>query len=115
MRGKKFILIATVVIITALAVYFAPFGKTNLTTYIMDVKYDDTNKVISGLETVDFINTDDTVLNQLYLHLYPNAFKEKDKIPFAKEEVELAYPDGFKPGYIDIKNITFDGKKIGFI
>ncbi|QSZ27093.1 M1 family metallopeptidase [Aceticella autotrophica] len=112
MRGKKFILIATAVIITALAVYFAPFGKTNLTTYIMDVKYDDTNKVISGLETVDFINTDDTVLNQLYLHLYPNAFKEKDKIPFTKEEVELAYPYGFKPGYIDIKNITFEGKKM---
>ncbi|MDI6605214.1 MAG: hypothetical protein QME35_08775 [Thermoanaerobacteraceae bacterium] len=110
MRSKKFIWAVVLVFIIALLIHFAPFGKSNLTSYTMDLKYDDANKIISGSETIDFLNTDDVQLSEIYLHLYPNAFKEKDKAPFTKEEIGLAYPDGFKPGYIEISNVSFNGK-----
>ncbi|MGF7397838.1 M1 family metallopeptidase [Thermoanaerobacterium thermosaccharolyticum] len=108
MRSKKYILSVILVIAIALLIYFAPLKSSNLTSYKMDIKYSDENKTIIGTETVDFINTDDVKLSEIYLHLYPNAFKDKDNVPFTKEEIGLAYPNGFKPGYIEINKITFN-------
>lgn len=110
MRGKKLIWLSILIVIIAVLIYFAPLGRSNLTSYTMDLKYNDTNKMISGTETIDFVNTDDIKLSEIYLHLYPNAFKDKEKAPFTKDEIKLAYPNGFKKGYIDINNITFNNK-----
>ncbi|MDI3311660.1 MAG: M1 family peptidase, partial [Thermoanaerobacterium sp.] len=107
MKGKKYIWLVILVATIGLLIYFAPIKNSNTTVYNMDLKYNDKDKTIIGTEVVDFINTDDVNLSEVYMHLYPNAFKDKDKVPFTKEEIGLAYPNGFKPGYIEINGVTF--------
>ncbi|HHV74492.1 MAG TPA: M1 family metallopeptidase [Thermoanaerobacterium sp.] len=107
MKNKKYIWLVILVAAIGLLIYFAPIKNSNRTVYNMDLKYNDKDKTIIGTEVVDFINTDDVNLSEVYMHLYPNAFKDKSKVPFTKEEMGLAYPNGFKPGYIEINGVTF--------
>ncbi|AFK85478.1 MULTISPECIES: M1 family metallopeptidase [Thermoanaerobacterium] len=107
MKSKKYIWLVILVAAIGLLIYFAPIKNSNRTVYNMDLKYNDKDKTIIGTEAVDFINTDDVNLSEVYMHLYPNAFKDKSKVPFTKEEMGLAYPNGFKPGYIEINDVTF--------
>lgn len=110
MKGdKKLYWILALVIIIAAVVYFLPAKQANLTQYIINAQYYDEDKTITGTEAVDYLNTDDVALKELDFHLYPNAFKDQNKLPFTKEELPLAYPYGFKPGFIEIKNITYNG------
>lgn len=109
MKGNKKLLwiSALAVIIIAAVVYFLPAKQANFTLYTINAQYYDENKTITGTETVDFLNTDDVVLKEIYFHLYPNAFKDQSKLPFTKEELPFAYLDGFKPGFIEIKDVTY--------
>lgn len=107
MKSKKYIWLVILVAAIGLLIYFAPIKNSSRTVYNMDLKYNDKDKTIIGTEAVDFINTDDVNLSEVYMHLYPNAFKDKSKVPFTKEEMGLAYPNGFKPGYIEINDVTF--------
>ncbi|WP_245984800.1 M1 family metallopeptidase [Biomaibacter acetigenes] len=68
--------------------------------------FDPDEKRIEGTQEVIIKNTEMVELTELYFHLYPNAFKTPDAAPFPKTEFASAYPDGFSPGYINIKKVT---------
>jgi hypothetical protein len=73
------------------------------------VKYDDESKTLEAVQTVRYVNTTGTSLKEIYFHLYPNAFKSEESLPFTKEELSLVYPEGFEPGFIEIEKITTNG------
>lgn len=84
-----------------------PTKDSNITLYTIEAKYDDENKVIYATQKVDYVNTHDISLREVYFHLYPNAFKTQENLPFTKEELPFAYPDGFKLGFIEFEKIAY--------
>ncbi|MCR4430319.1 MAG: M1 family metallopeptidase [Tepidanaerobacteraceae bacterium] len=73
--------------------------------YSLEITFYPDDKRIDGRQSVTVKNTKKVELSELYFHLYPNAFKTPDAAPFPKSEMQLAYPDGFSPGYINIKKV----------
>lgn len=114
---KKFL---TCLLIVLLATIFVGCNnkysyKQNLTTYTMDLVYEDSTKTLSGNQTVDYINTSDNVLSCIKFHLYPNAFRQGAK----KEVVSLsnvikAYPNGKSYGNINIINAQIGSNDVEY-
>lgn len=44
--------------------------------YNIDIKFEPEQRLCKIKQTVDYINKENTDLNQIYFHLYPNAFRE---------------------------------------
>ncbi len=86
--------------------------EKNKNEYTIDVIYDDeTNRILCN-ESLVYINNTKTTLDKIYLHIYPNAFCEKESVPFENSEMNRAYPNGFNEGYIDLKNVLTNNKKL---
>jgi hypothetical protein len=82
--------------------------------YKIDARFMEEEKLLEVKQQVKYKNTHNLEFESIYFHLYPNAFKEKEKVPFLKEELEHAYPKGFQSGYIDIEEVLIEGKKANF-
>lgn len=67
----------------------------NANNYSMDWTLDVSRKKLSGTETVDYINTSDDTLNEVYFHMYAAAFKKYN-------------------GNIKIENVKVNGKESTF-
>ena len=80
--------------------------------YTMDVIFNDESKRLMCNQNIEYVNNTKVSLDKLYFHIYPNAFSKEEFAPFEKEEMKQAYPNGFNEGYIDIKNILNNGKKL---
>lgn len=76
--------------------------------YEIDVIFAPEDKTLQASQKLFFINNTGKELSELYFHLYPNAFKTIDSAPFPLAEMDRAYPTGFSPGYINVKEITID-------
>lgn len=105
---QKALLGLAIIVIIGLVLYFLPNNHSEITSYIIDAQYNDQDKAISATQTVRYTNTNDIPLKAIYFHLYPNAFKSQENLPFTKEELPFAYPDGFQSGFIEIGKVTFD-------
>lgn len=88
--------------------------EKSINRYTMDVIFNDETKRIMCNQNVEYVNNTKTDLDKIYFHIYPNAFSKKEFAPFEKNEMEQAYPNGFNEGYIDIKNILNNGKKLEY-
>lgn len=82
----------------------------NLTEYVITAEFLEEDMSLKGHQNLVYTNREEEILDNIYLHLYPNAFKTKDAVPFEKEEMQRAYPNGFDPGYIEINSIK-EGKR----
>lgn len=86
--------------------------EKNKNEYTIDVIYDDeTNRILCN-ENLVYKNNTKITLDKIYLHIYPNAFCEKDSVPFEDSEMSRAYPNGFNEGYIDIKGVLSENNKL---
>lgn len=91
-----------------------PMGKF-INRYTIDVDFDPVEKIITGSETVMYVNNTGMELDAVYFHLYPNAFKNEKYLPFEKNEMNLAYPDGFEPGYIKIYKVANGKEPLNYV
>src|SRR6187431_1519672 len=76
-------------------------------SYEIEAKLDTEHHRITGRETIHFVNRSTAVLNELWFHLYLNAFKN-DKTLFLRSPFG-AGRSGDKAheyGYIDVKKLT---------
>lgn len=87
----------------------------DITTYTMDVDFDPVEKILTAKEKIFYKNKGDTAFNALYFHLYPNAFKTEETVPFEKNEMDLAYPKGFEPGYIQIHAVKNNEENLNYV
>lgn len=79
----------------------------NLSNYNLSLSFDDNTKTLLGEQTIDYINSSDTVLNEVWFHLYANAFsKEATTKPVSLSYKEKAYPNGEDFGGIEILNVS---------
>ena len=75
--------------------------------YTIDVTLDTEKKALEGKETILYRNNSPEVLEEIYLHLYPNAFKD-DNSTVAQEYKADNYLPRVNPedrGYIDIQQL----------
>lgn len=83
----------------------------NVNQYNINIQFIPKEKIIEGDQRVVYINNEDTEIDKLYFHLYPNAFKKKETTPFLLDDLGNAYPRGFSEGYIDIEEVYVDGNE----
>lgn len=82
-------------------------SNDNYCYYNQTLIFNDDSKMLEGKEMVDFYNYSDQILTEVYLHLYPNAFKEGNKakvVSLANEH--KAYPNGKSYGEICIESVN---------
>ncbi|GAA3641892.1 M1 family metallopeptidase [Asaccharospora irregularis] len=89
-------------------------NNKKINEYSMDIIFDDETKRVMCNQNVSYTNNTKTSLDKLYFHIYPNAFLRKETVPFEKNEMKQAYPNGFNEGYIDIKNILNKSQRLKY-
>ena len=77
--------------------------------YNIDVKLNTVDQLLVGVEQLTYINNSPDSLSELYIHLYPNAYKNRESI-FAKEMEEMgkygfAFSHNKDRGWIDIDSL----------
>ncbi len=74
-------------------------------SYQIEVKLDDKNHFLSGFETLTYKNNSPQALNEIYMHVWPNAYKNKETALAQQlkrnDGNKLAKADAKDLGYID--------------
>lgn len=88
--------------------------KKECNLYKIDASFDPKNKTVTAKQEISIKNNFDETFSELYFHIYPNAFQSVDTTPFPKEDMKLAYPDGFSPGKMKIQKISSNKKPLKY-
>ena len=85
------------------------------TSYKMTLAYDAQTRTLSGSEEVTYINNNENMFTYLYLHLYPNAFREgaKNSLASVSTQDEL-YVNGLSYGNITVSSVECEGEALEF-
>lgn len=87
--------------------------EKNISLYQIDAELNAKDKIISAKQNINYINNEDVALNELYFHVYTNAFKAKETAPFLFDDFDRAYSRGFEAGYTEmISTKTKDGENL---
>lgn len=76
--------------------------ETKINNYTINADLNPADKTLTVDQQVVYKNNDNVELNELYFHVYANAFKAKETAPFLFDDFERAYSRGFSPGYTDV-------------
>lgn len=87
---------------------------SDINKYEIDIELDDDNRIIHGKERITYINRSSKIMEDIFFHVYPNAFNDKESPPIMFNDFSYAYPEGFNPCYIKIANINAGGKNIKY-
>jgi len=85
-------------------------GPPKVASYVIEAKLDSERHRVTGRETIHFVNRSNSALNELWFHLYLNAFKN-DKTLFLRSPFG-AGRSGDKAkeyGYVDVKKLIVRG------
>lgn len=83
--------------------------------YKIDVELDDKNHFLRAYEEFEYINNSPDALNKLYIHLWPNAYRNGQtalaKQQYAQKDQNLRYRSGEMGGFIDSLDFKVNGIK----
>jgi hypothetical protein len=84
--------------------------------YKIRVRLDDKSHTISGFESFEYKNNSPETLTELYIHLWPNAYKD-NSTALAKQQLEngsvaFHYYEDSQRGYIDSLDFEVDGEPV---
>ncbi len=83
----------------------------NVSNYSLSLDFDDSTKILKGSQKVNYINPTEIALNEVWFHLYANAFSKDAKIkPVSNLYKQKAYPNGEDYGYIKVNSVLVEGK-----
>ncbi len=85
------------------------FGLNNKNKYVLNAYYNLEDRSLFCSQKLTYKNTEDIPLEEIYFHIYPNAFLEENTAPMIGE-VSQNYPKGFNPGSLDIVSIWVEGE-----
>ncbi len=77
--------------------------------YNINVTLNDVDKTLNGTQHVVYVNKENVPLNELYFHVYANAFKKKETVPIPPDQSRDIFKDGFKPGNIEFTSVRLVG------
>ncbi len=87
--------------------------ETKLSSYNIDVVFDDKSMTLSCSQTVKYVNTSNNALAEVDFYLYANSFAEGQKV-VSSANYEKTYPNGESFGQIDFEQVCVDKKEATF-
>ena len=102
---------------------FLPFGAFSQyfqqdVSYQIEVKLDDKNHMLQGFETLIYKNNSPQTLDVIYMHVWPNAYKNKETALAQQlkrnEADKIAKADPKDLGYIDSLDFKVNGNKVSW-
>lgn len=78
----------------------------NRSFYTINCELNVEDKTLSAVQELNYYNNDDIEMNEVYFHIYPNAFKSKNTAPFLFDDFSSAYKRGFEPGCAEILSVA---------
>ena len=83
-----------------------------LTKYMIQATYNETDKTLSCNMEVEYVNNSDAILDEVCFHLYPSAFREGGRFnPIQEDKISSAYPAGMSYGGIEITKLLVNDKQ----
>lgn len=84
--------------------------------YTIEVSLDTINQVLTGYETITYINNSPNSLPEIYMHLWPNAYKNRNTA-YAKQDLEngntaFYFAEEADRGFIDSIDFLVNGQKV---
>lgn len=84
--------------------------------YTINVRLDTKERKLTGSETIQYLNNSPDTLQRFYLHLYPNAYKDKDTAFMRDYRRRFNYSLANVPkkhrSHLNIFNVTIDGQSV---
>ncbi|MFM8243930.1 MAG: hypothetical protein ACKN86_14100, partial [Crocinitomicaceae bacterium] len=81
--------------------------------YKINVSLDDQNHYLRGFESMEYVNNSPNVLEKLYIHLWPNAYRNRNsalaKQLYKNGQTELFFGPDSDRGWIDSLNFKSEG------
>ena len=84
--------------------------------YKIDVRLDDVNHALSAFEEIEYVNNSPSALNEIYMHLWPNAYRDEKtalgkqlRLQNDKSMAEAGYEGS---GFIDSLNFQVNGQAV---
>lgn len=86
--------------------------------YEIQVRLDDINHRLHAFESIEYINNSPDVLNEIWFHLWPNAYRD-NSTAFAEQELrngslKFQYAKPEARGFIDSLDFKVDGETVPF-
>src|SRR4051812_18051852 len=86
--------------------------------YHIEVSLNDKRHTISAIEEIEYINNSSDTLHEIWIHLWPNAYKNNESA-LVKQQVEdgnldLYFADEKERGFIDSLDFKVNGIKVKF-
>jgi hypothetical protein len=84
--------------------------------YTISVKLDDNKHTLSGLESFEYINNSPNSLDTIYIHIWPNAYRNGEtalgKQLYKNNQTELQFGNDENKGYIDSLDFKVNGEVV---
>ena len=85
-----------------------------LNNYKIEVEFNPREKNYIGKQVITYVNNTDSNLKNIFIHLYPNAFKSKETAPFLDDDFEKIYNGKYEPGFIDLNKVMINKKDVNY-
>ncbi|MFA4838730.1 MAG: M1 family metallopeptidase [Candidatus Neomarinimicrobiota bacterium] len=119
MRGRNAshsLLIFGIILLTFFTRLFSRTDWRNTANYRIDAQLDDSLHQLEGSETIVYINSSPDSISQIWLLLYPNAYRNEETAFGREQRRDRQTAFHFSPekdrGYIDLKSVRIDEKSI---
>ena len=90
-----------------------PEEKQARNFYNIRADYDGKNKFQCEMEFT-YIDKSGELQSELYFHLYPNIFNNRERLPFFMDEFNRIFPQGFSSGGIFIQSISQEDRDLAW-
>lgn len=112
-------------LIVSLGILLVPlraYGLPNEVRYSIDAELDTQKNVITASETIQLTNRTGQTLNELYFHVYPNAFKRNSHSQYQRDLQSIAgirdlnriYANPNDDAFMQISSITSNSRSLDF-
>lgn len=89
--------------------------KDNVTSYVMELEFDDASMTLKGKNTVSYLHRGENPVGEVYFQLHANGFRRDAEFKAVSTlYYQKAYPFGMSDGYIEIGTVRCNGLTVDF-
>ena len=114
LKNKIIAVCVIIILIFASIPLLKPNNEQKIPKYVIEATIE--NEFLKGEMILNYINTNQQTVENLYFNLYPNAFKYEENLNniAVNDKINEAYPNGFNEGYINVNQVFVNNKSVKF-